>query len=242
MKYRLLFLLLFSFSLVYGQDEKANPEVLDRYLSIQSNQLIRQLLNFGGSSQAVSNPYLINFALNNSATGAGMSFGAGHNYTNIKNKFENGERESSIRSFSARAGWDKKIPINKHWMIAWGVDVTYNNAQNKTSNISEFKSGNGLKSTSTINTLNTTQSFGIGPRFNFSYVINDWMMLSTESTYYFTRGKTKGISKTMSSNQQIDSITNQVILVEESEKNKDTSKQSGASMDLPVVINVVFKF
>jgi hypothetical protein len=242
MKFRFLFLLLISFSLAYGQDEESKSEEQDKYLSIQSNQLIRQLLNFGGSSQAVSNPYLINFSLNNSLTGSGVSFGAGHSYSNFNDKFENGERDSNISSFSFRAGWDKKVTLNKRWMMAWGVDVLYDHEKNSTSNTSNFTNNSGLEFESIFKTNNTTQSMGIGPRFNFSYIINDWMMISTESTYYFKRGKTKSTLKSQSSNQEFDPNTNQFIVVEVSDETKDKSKQSGASIDLPVVINLVFKF
>src|SRR3982751_2623571 len=77
-----------------------------QYLGLQANQLLRQIFNFGGNSIPVSNPYLINYSIVNSATNSGMNAGLGYNIDQSKGGDPTNSRENKSNSLFFRVGYE----------------------------------------------------------------------------------------------------------------------------------------
>jgi hypothetical protein len=170
---------------VYGQDA-VESKTADQYVGLQANQLVRQVLNFG-NAPAVSNPYLLTYAVNSKTMGTGFTAGLGYTY----NQFNDGDaitsRQSTQSSFFLRLGIEKKVFWTKHWMISYGIDVVIDAEKDLTE--TSFNPGGG----SNIQTLveSKTNRTGLGPRFSLNYVFTERLIIGTEASYYFKGGTEK---------------------------------------------------
>jgi hypothetical protein len=95
--------------------ERANRKSY-HYIGLQANQLIRQLLSFGGNSSAVVNPYLLTYSINSKTTGFG--FAAGIGYSSIKTRGTDvfASTISTVNDFALRFGVEKKSYLSKRWL------------------------------------------------------------------------------------------------------------------------------
>ncbi|MEJ0031458.1 MAG: hypothetical protein WDO15_14270 [Bacteroidota bacterium] len=50
---------------------------MNHYVGLQVNQLVRNILSFGGTSTPITNPYLLTYSANSKATGIGFATGLG---------------------------------------------------------------------------------------------------------------------------------------------------------------------
>lgn len=151
-------------------------------VGLQANQLIKQVLSFGGGSPAVNNPYLINYSFNNQQTGWGMAFGLGFDIRNSKDGDEFNERETKINQFQFRIGLDHKKSINERLILGWGFDLTREDVTNETVNTTRFDANNTQK----VTTLTERKGWGLGPRVFFGVAITQRILVSTEASYYLT--------------------------------------------------------
>ena len=107
--------------------EKPLGRYATHYIGIQANQLVKQLLNLGGSTSAVNNPYLITYSVTSTHTGVGMNLSFGV----VINEFSGGDNFSrsntEINEFFFRLGIEKKTRLGKRWILAAGGDLVADN-------------------------------------------------------------------------------------------------------------------
>lgn len=159
-----------------GQADDALQKRSTHYIGVQANQLLRQLFNLGGTSTAVTNPYVINYSVNNKDTGWGFASGLGYTYNQFSEGDPTNPLETTIKDFFFRAGFDRKNFIANRWMIGYGFDFIRESKSNKTESNSQF--GNFSSKTK-------ESGFGVGPRFTLTFKITEQILLGTEATYYF---------------------------------------------------------
>lgn len=177
MRLVLIFALVACSVVAFAQDEATQPEKpFSNYVGIQVNQLLRQLVNFGGSNP-ITNPYLIAWAANHKQSGWGFSAGFGYIYSQVKSGDAISQTNTTINDFHLRFGPEKKSTVGKRWMIGFGGDLVVDGERNKT-----IANAQG---SSTVITETNTSKFGLGPRFTINYSFSDRLMLGTEGSYYF---------------------------------------------------------
>lgn len=193
MKLNWVFLLMMCPTGMFAQEQtpstgsEPRPKKAYQYVGVQANQLLRQLFNFGGSTPAIVNPYLITYAVNSSGNGVGLNVGFGYNY----NKFSSGDaitpRESTISTFAMRLGVERKFNLGKRWFASYGLDFLVENSSDKTE--TKFNQGQGVPPfvTTTESTVNNT---GFGPRLTLNFNITEKIILGTEAAYYYKSGDT----------------------------------------------------
>jgi hypothetical protein len=161
------------------------------YIGLQANQLIRQLLSFGGNNSAITNPYALTYAANSKASGWGVSTGIGLASNQSKTSDLFTSTTSKVNDFAWRFGLEKKKYILRNWLVSVGADVIVE------ANKAETTTSNGANNPTT--TITTTEKRrGFGPRVSLNYQFNDRFLIGTEASYYFKwidhKQKTTGIS------------------------------------------------
>ena len=199
-----------------GWAQDANEEDIkssNQYFGVQANQLIRQLLNFGGSSGVASNPYLLIWSVNSKQTGWGFTSGLGYTHSEVISGDPLNPIRSTINDFSMRIGFEKKRMIGQRWLFSTGIDLVIESSKDVTKNGSQFGS---------IEITTRTSGFGFGPRVTLNYLISERILIGTEATYYY---------KSLKSKQEIDGVE---------QNGDDTLNQLAFSV--PAVIYVTLKF
>lgn len=148
------------------------------YIGIQANQLIKQLLNLGGSTSSLNNPYLITYSVNSISNGVGLNLSLGY----ILDESSGGDFQSQVKTkiqdVFFRIGAEKKSQLGKRWILAAGGDMVIENKSNKT----ETKFGGS--DTASIEE-DKVDGFGAGFRVGLNFHITDKILLGTEANYYF---------------------------------------------------------
>jgi hypothetical protein len=179
----ILILLATSLVSVASLAQETNDEDSKRsnhYVGIQANQLIRQLLNFGGSSSVATNPYLLTYSVNSKHTGWGFTAGLGYTHTEVNSGDPLNPINSKINDFFLRVGFEKKTMIGKRWLFSSGIDVITESLKDKTVNNSQF----GIFKIET-----SSRGIGLGPRVTLNYQISDRILVGTEASYYYKSSK-----------------------------------------------------
>jgi hypothetical protein len=184
MKFVFSFLMLFVGYNVLAQQQPEDDYIPERaggkvyhYIGLQGNQLIRQLLSFGGNSSAITNPYLFTWSVNSKASGFGFSTGLGASRIQTKTTDNFTTATSTVTDFAWRVGVEKKTYLSKRWMVGWGGDILVE------SNKSETESMNGNNVNPTV--TSTSKRYGFGPRVSIAFHVHDRILLGTEASYYF---------------------------------------------------------
>lgn len=146
------------------------------YIGLQANQLIRQLLSFGGNSSAVTNPYLLTWSFNNKSTGVGMASGLGYSSIQTRTNDVFNNTISKVDDFAFRVGVEKKSYLTRRWLVSFGGDLLIEN--NKAETTTSVVGG------SSVSVTTTAKRYGFGPRASLNYQINDKLLLGTESSFY----------------------------------------------------------
>jgi hypothetical protein len=165
-----------------AQVASAKPKRLSsHYVGIQANQLVKQLLNLGGSTSAINNPYLITYSVNSNATGVGLNLSAGYTMDESLSLSGDGVNQihTTLKEFFFRIGVERKKQIGKRWMLAAGGDLVVDNQSNRV----ELKSNNGGSSQTSVNE-DGSNAFGTGFRVALNFHISDKVLMGTEATYY----------------------------------------------------------
>lgn len=157
------------------------------YLGFQANQLLRQLLDLGGSNTAASSPYGLIYSMNNNQTGAGFNAGLGFTLNEFTDGDAVNKRTTDINDVFVRFGYDKKLKISKRWYASVGIDAVLDRQKNKTVNITEFSPSQK----STVTSETKASAWGLGPRGTLNFSITDKIAIGTESTWYFKSTKSK---------------------------------------------------
>jgi hypothetical protein len=154
---------------------------VSHYIGIQANQLLRQLISFGGNSTAVNNPYLLTYSVNSRTNGFGFSTGIGLSSVTTKTSDNFTSVVSHVNDFAWRFGLEKKTYFSKYWLFSMGGDVVID--LNKAETKSQSGGGNPQTSVTT-----KTHRGGLGPRASLAFQFHDRLMVGTEAAYYFKWG------------------------------------------------------
>jgi hypothetical protein len=206
---RLIFLggMLLVASVGVAQKDSTNAKVVDHYIGIQANQLLRQLFNLSNNSSAVVNPYLINYSLNSIRTGWGLNAGIGYTVNSSDVTQGNVTTDAKINSFSFRIGVERKVLLSKKWMVSYGLDLLADKNDNTTTSTTQFS---GQTNATEIDLI--TKDSGFGPRFTLNYYVTPKIILGTEASYYYkainvhqkTSNTSSGSGGTSSSSDETD--------------------------------------
>ena len=148
-----------------------------QYISIEVNQLVRQLFNFGGNDNVFSNPYVLQYSFNGRKTGRGMSMGLTYSKTSFTDNTNLGSpRDTKNRSIFFRIGTDRKVAWGKKWTGVFGLDLLLSSTK-------EITTTNQLGGNILIES--NTGGWGIGPRFGLMFHLSEKVFLGTEATFYY---------------------------------------------------------
>ncbi len=179
----------------YSQSEKKGTISFDKssyhYFGLQGNELLRELLSFGGSRPAIDNPYLLIYNVNVGEKQSGLNVGFGMNTRKQTASDDNFESETKFKTIDWRVGYERKFQIGKRFITSWGADFLLS-WENDITTTKNFDPDGDLDFESKLETRGLT--WGVGPRFTLGYFINDKILLMTEATYYFRSGWTEDIS------------------------------------------------
>ncbi|HZY79931.1 MAG TPA: hypothetical protein VFE50_10435 [Cyclobacteriaceae bacterium] len=157
--------------------EEPSPKKSSHYIGLQANQLIRQLVSFGGNSSPVNNPYTLVYSVNSNVTGLGFTTAIGFSAQDSKTTDQFNSVTTKTNDFAWRFGLDKKTYLSKNWLLGFGGDILIESSKSETNS----KSGGGA---TTSVTTNSNRS-GFGPRVSLSYQFHKRLLLGTEGAYYF---------------------------------------------------------
>ncbi len=188
------------------------------YVGIQANQLIKQLLNLGGSTTAVNNPYLITYNVNSNATGGGLNLSLGYVLDATTGGDFQSQVNTEIQEFFFRIGVEKKTYIGRRWLLSAGGDVIIENKKNRTETLF---SGTDTPSVDE----DKSNAYGTGVRVGLNFHITEKILLGTEANYYL-----KFITNT---NTQIQPFGS---------PQKQTVDQKKFQLNVPAVLFLVVKF
>ncbi len=149
--------------------------VATSYLSIQANQLVRQILNFGGGNNSVVNPYLLMYSINGKDNGVGFSTAIGVSYAQNRSNDGFTSVVSSVTDVAFRFGFEKKKYISRRWLTSFAFDIL--TESNKS--VTETKSS-GFDNSVT----NKLSGWGVGPRTTINYQFHDRFLIGTEMSFY----------------------------------------------------------
>ena len=192
MKKIFLVLLLAASVISNAQEDLEVKTVGGHFLSVQVNELVRQILSLGNANLP-ANPYFFNYRYTG-VSGDGVSMGFAFTVDNVSNVNEFNDISTDISNFAFRFGYDKRQNLGKNFVLGLGVDFTVDREKNETVNVDLFNSQE-------ITTTNTLSGWGLGPRFNFSYQISERIWVGTEANYYF-KSLTNKFEQEFSSNPE----------------------------------------
>lgn len=160
------------------ENDPAPARRATHYVGIQANQLVKQLLNLGGSTSAVNNPYLITYSVNSNATGVGMNLSLGYVLDETSGGDFQSQVNTEIKEFFFRIGVEKKTQLGKKWLLSAGGDIVADNESNRTETLF---SGSDTPSVEE----DKINAIGSGFRVGLNFHITDKILLGTEANYYF---------------------------------------------------------
>lgn len=207
---------------------------------MQANQLLRQLVNFGGSTTVISNPYLFVWSVNSRESGWGLNTGMGFNLNEFTDGDATNKRNSSINDLNFRVGFEKKSTIGKKWMTSWGFDVVHQNLSNTTTTTTIFNPNTPTNNT-VVDTKSSTTAWGFGPRFTLSFQISNKILLGTEATYYYRSGSNSIVATTTNTFTTTNQFGNQVTNTT-TNKTDNSSDFKSFQFNLPVALFLMLKF
>jgi len=169
---------------VFGQERPEENAIIqpterktNQYVGLQANQLIKNLLNFSGTTTATTNPYLLVYSLNSKSTGVGFATGLGFSSIQTKSTDNFTTVTSKTNDFAWRFGLDVKKYLSRRWLFGYGTDILLE------ANKSETVSNLGANPNPTVTT--TIKRYGFGPRVSLNYQFHERLMIGTEASYYF---------------------------------------------------------
>src|SRR6188768_1945184 len=98
-----------------GFCQQDSTKVVNHYIGVQVNELLRQLINLNETNEIIDNPYLFTYSIFTNKSGWGLQGGFGFNYHQIKDKISVTAQESKISESFYRAGVGKQFHLGKRW-------------------------------------------------------------------------------------------------------------------------------
>lgn len=176
------FLCVGSICFAQKSDSLRQDKTASHYFGVQTNLLLRQFLNFGGTSELTDNPYVLTWAVNSKKTGFGFTAGVGYVYKQQTTNDGFSSQLSTTNDLSLRFGLEGKRMITKRWMGSIGGDILITSKKDKT----ESNSNGG---SSPISTTTKVSGTGFGPRVTINFFINSRIILGTEASCYYMSKK-----------------------------------------------------
>ena len=199
------------------------------FVGVQSNLLIREVLNFSGANNTINNPYLLCYSINHNKSGWGASVGLGLTTTHSATSDATGSSLSSNQQIGGiRLGVEKRWYIHPKWTTAVGLDALMNFS--KTTSTNKTVQGFGAGETDTNDKNN---SMGAGIRGSLYYSITPRIWIGTETNLAFLMGKENSTT-----------TTTQIISGGGSNPNATISNadSNGFTINLPMAFFVLVKF
>lgn len=181
-----LFCILFSVSCSFAAvaQQPDSTKLLNHYIGIQANQLLKQLINLNNNNVAISNPYLLTYSLFSAKYNWGIETGFGYNYRRSKDKLTAADQESKISEAFYRFGIAKKFSVGKKWETSIGLDYAGSYQLDKTFTFTVTDFGTQKDSTATVSTT-IEKSKGGGIQLRLVFNISSHILLGTETTFYY---------------------------------------------------------
>jgi hypothetical protein len=198
------------------EPEPKKERTASHYIGLQANQLLRQLISFGGNSTPVFNPYTLIYTVNSKKSGFGFSTGLGYSSIQTRSTDNFVSLVSKTNDIAWRFGLEKKKYLSKNWLVSLGGDILLESSKSET-----ISTTNG---SSPITVSSKEKRSGFGPRASLSYQFHNRLLVGTEASYYF-----KWINVEQHS-------------VNSGQPNSPDSKLKQHSFTLPAVIFLVMKF
>lgn len=169
----------------FAQSDSVRVKKVNHYVSVQVNELIRQIFNFSNNNAPVlDNPYLLKYQV---AFGKGKwaaHTGIGYRYNSIDAQEANNETE--VNEVFYRAGMMRKSLLGKRVEIGYGLDYAgeFLNDVTTSNTVNDF--GSIIDSTySQIKSKVST--YGGGAHLELSVAITKYLLIGTETNYYFMK-------------------------------------------------------
>lgn len=163
---------------------------LDHYISVQANELTKQILAVNNTSTANStvNPFLVNYEVVDRKSQFGIRLGFGYAFTSSKSDqvYSSGTFTSTMKegAMNLRLGAEKLIKISDRWQCGVGADFVVSSGKRQMK-YEETSASYSVDSTS------KTKLFGGGPSAMLRFGITKHIMLGTETSFYYLAGNTK---------------------------------------------------
>ena len=209
----------------------------NHYVGVQANELMRQLFNFSENNTEIDNPYFLVYSISKS-NGWGAHAGFGYEYDRTVDKLVPINRETKVEKFDYRVGVEKKFMLGRRFEGGVSLDFAGSHELDKTTNVTVVNLGSQVDSSVSTVTDKVT-IFGGGPQFSLSYHITEKILLGTEATMYFLKGKKKENVRVF--NTVIDLFNNTVISSNTSNFNSETDTDS-FERAIPVTLFLIVKF
>ena len=149
-----------------------------RFIGFQSNQLIKQLINFGGPSNNLSG-YIFDYVRAvDGGMGLHLGFGVNLSKSDLVSQFTNVNNSNTDLLFRVGGIWQHQI--SKKAIAGIGYDIALEYLRRKSISETDFNFGSPTEVTSLTNEIR----LGVGPRFSLTYQLSPRIYLGTESTLY----------------------------------------------------------
>ena len=185
MKYKLILTaFLFCFFSKLHSQTIVESKLFEHTVSIQVNELIRQIINLDVDNTVLTNPYLLNYSLIHNPSKFGITAGFGYDYEKITDKESPGNQESIINDINARIGVTRKFPLSPKFYLLSGLDFILKYKENNTTAVTITESNSFVDSTMNVS-KSIDQGLGGGVQVRLCWDITRVITLSTEATFYF---------------------------------------------------------
>lgn len=183
------FLLLGLFSNLAAQSKSCDTcrkHKFSHWTGVQANALIRQIFNFNGSGNTVTNPYLFNYSLIQNKHQFGFDLGFGYTLQDAFTADGNTKSEKHNNDLYVRFGPMKTFRINNRFMGSVALHGVGMSLHNRTMSQNDFNS-----QIETFWTSTKQWGLGGGPCVTLRFRIANRVFIGTETSYYFSVGNTK---------------------------------------------------
>jgi len=219
---------------VRAQADSNRVHTFDHFISLQGNELLRQIVSFDDSPD-VRNPYLFKYTLRHNNTG--FVFNAGFGFSDSKVTDENDvETHVEMNDLRLGLGYQKKLGR----VIEAGVGIDYLVGRDRIETISisvqDFQS---FIDSSYATSKQVNRRSGFGLQGSLSFVIAKWITVGTEFSIQYIKAEEgfNAINKRYSIPANPDNQTTATITVVNEKDDRTTSE-----IILPVAIFIGVRF
>lgn len=222
---------------LYSQELPGNKQ-LNHTVSIQVNELIRQIIDLDADDNDINNPFLINYSMIHTKSKFGITAGFGYDYSKTSDKDSPGSQESELNDYNGRIGVGRMFPLGKKLNLISSLDFVMQYKVNNTVASSVVETPNFVDSTINVST-SIDEGYGGGLQLRLGWDITKTISLSTEATFYFMKFSEKDNTMVAQYTENIDFPENNLYTISSSNSNISHTK---FNMLVPVAIFLGVKF